>query len=76
VVGLKWTLLIVRDLIEGPRRFTEIQRSLQRANPNMIAVRLRELEITEWLPVIEAPAYQARHPRWAADRESAADVRG
>jgi DNA-binding HxlR family transcriptional regulator len=44
VVGLKWTLLIVRHLISGPRRFTEIQRSLQRANPKMITARLRELE--------------------------------
>jgi DNA-binding HxlR family transcriptional regulator len=44
VVGLKWTLLIVRDLMDGPRRFTEIERSLRRANPKMITTRLRELE--------------------------------
>jgi DNA-binding HxlR family transcriptional regulator len=35
---------IVRDLISGPRRFTEIERSLRRANPKMITTRLRELE--------------------------------
>jgi DNA-binding HxlR family transcriptional regulator len=44
MVGRKWALLIVRDLIEGPRRFTEIQQSLRRANPKMITARLRELE--------------------------------
>lgn len=44
VVGLKWTLLIVRDLIDGPRRFTAIERSVRRANPKMITARLRELE--------------------------------
>lgn len=44
VVGLKWTLLIVRDLLDGPRRFTQIERSLRRANPRMITARLRELE--------------------------------
>lgn len=44
LVGLKWTLLIVRDLLSGPRRFTEIERSLRRANPKMITARLRELE--------------------------------
>jgi DNA-binding HxlR family transcriptional regulator len=44
VVGLKWTLLIVRDLLDGPRRFTEIERSLRRVNPKMITARLRELE--------------------------------
>lgn len=42
VVGQKWTLLIVRDLISGPRRFTEIQRSLG-ADPKVISARLREL---------------------------------
>ena len=44
VVGLKWSLLIIRDLIDGPRRFTEIERSLRRVNPKMITARLRELE--------------------------------
>lgn len=44
VVGLKWTLLIVRELLDGPRRFTQIERSLRRANPRMITARLRELE--------------------------------
>ena len=44
VIGHKWTLLIIEDLLGGPRRFTEIQRSLVRANPKMITARLRELE--------------------------------
>jgi len=44
VVGHKWTLLIVQDLFDGPRRFTEIERSLGAANPKMITARLRELE--------------------------------
>ncbi|MGH2451536.1 MAG: winged helix-turn-helix transcriptional regulator [Candidatus Limnocylindria bacterium] len=44
LVGHKWTLLIIRDLMRGPLRFTEIQRSLRNANPKMITARLRELE--------------------------------
>jgi len=44
VVGYKWTLLIVRELIEGPRRFTQIAYALPRANQKMITARLRELE--------------------------------
>lgn len=44
VVGMKWTLLIVRDLLDGPRRFTEINRSLRRANAKVITARLRKLE--------------------------------
>ena len=43
VVGQKWTLLIVRDLLPGPRRFTQIQRSLG-ADPKVVTARLRELE--------------------------------
>lgn len=46
LVGFRWTLLIIRDLLTGPRRFTEIERSLRRANPKMITTRLRELEQT------------------------------
>jgi len=44
VVGRKWALLIVEALREGPRRFTEIERSLGAANPKMVTARLRELE--------------------------------
>jgi DNA-binding HxlR family transcriptional regulator len=44
IVGHKWTFPIVRELLDGPRRFTEIARALPRANPKMITARLRELE--------------------------------
>ncbi len=44
LVGHKWALLIVEDLLAGPRRFTEIERSLGDANPKMVTARLRELE--------------------------------
>ena len=44
MIGHKWTLLIIQDLLGGPRRFTEIERSLGRANPKMVTARLRELE--------------------------------
>lgn len=44
LVGHKWTLLIIHELIRGPRRFTEIQRSLQYANPKIITARLRALQ--------------------------------
>jgi len=44
VVGRKWALLIVEALRDGPRRFTEIERSLGDANPKMVTARLRELE--------------------------------
>lgn len=43
IVGHKWTLLIIEDLLRGPRRFTEIERALGEVNPKMVTTRLREL---------------------------------
>jgi DNA-binding HxlR family transcriptional regulator len=42
-IGPKWTLQIIQELLDGPRRFTEIERSLGGANPKMVTVRLRDL---------------------------------
>src|SRR3954464_10582838 len=44
IVGPKWALLIVEELLAGARRFTEIERALGEANPKMVTARLRELE--------------------------------
>jgi DNA-binding HxlR family transcriptional regulator len=42
-IGPKWTLHIVQTLLEGPRRFTEIERALGDVNPKVLTIRLREL---------------------------------
>lgn len=45
VVGDRWTLLIVRELlISSPLRFTDLQRGLPGVAPNLLAQRLRDLE--------------------------------
>ena len=44
VIGGKWTVLIVRDLLEGPRRFSELEHSLAGSSPRTLALRLKELE--------------------------------
>ncbi len=44
LVGERWTLLIVRDLLVGPRRFTDLRRGLPKIPTNILADRLRELE--------------------------------
>ena len=44
LVGDKWTLLIVRDLLIGPKRFGDIQRGLPGIPTNILASRLNELE--------------------------------
>ena len=44
VIGEKWSLLIVRDLLRGPQRFTDLQRYLGGITPKWLTLRLRELE--------------------------------
>ncbi len=40
----KWTTLIVRDLLGGKKRYSELQRSLSGISPRLLAARLRLLE--------------------------------
>jgi DNA-binding HxlR family transcriptional regulator len=44
IIGGKWTLLIIRDLLERPRRFSELENSLEGISPRTLAIRLKELE--------------------------------
>src|SRR5712664_3149886 len=43
-IGERWSLLIVRDLLGGPRRFSELRRSLAAITPKWLSARLRALE--------------------------------
>lgn len=45
-VGDRWTLLIVRELLLGPKRYTDLQHALRRVAPDMLSQRLRDLEAT------------------------------
>jgi len=44
VIGGKWTVLIVRDLLENSCRFSELEHSLSGISPRTLAMRLKELE--------------------------------
>jgi DNA-binding HxlR family transcriptional regulator len=44
LVGERWGLLIVRELVLGPKRFTDLRDGLAGASPNVLSERLRELE--------------------------------
>jgi DNA-binding HxlR family transcriptional regulator len=44
VVGDRWTLLIVRELLVGPKRYSELQEGLPGINPTLLSERLRSLE--------------------------------
>ena len=43
VIGERWALLIVRELLLGPKRFNDLLAGLSGASPNVISQRLREL---------------------------------
>jgi DNA-binding HxlR family transcriptional regulator len=44
LVGERWALLVVRELLLGPKRFTDLRAGLPHASPNVLAERLRGLE--------------------------------
>jgi len=44
LVGERWALLIVRDLLVGPRRYGELAEGLPRIPSNILAARLKELQ--------------------------------
>ncbi len=44
IIEHKWATLIVRDLLSGKKRFSELERSLDSISPKILSERLRELE--------------------------------
>jgi DNA-binding HxlR family transcriptional regulator/putative sterol carrier protein len=44
VIGGRWALLVVRELLLGPKRFSDLRRGLPGASTNILSERLRELE--------------------------------
>jgi DNA-binding HxlR family transcriptional regulator len=44
VIGERWALLVVRELLLGPKRFTDLRRGLPHIGPDVLSQRLRELE--------------------------------
>ncbi len=67
-VGDRWTLLIVRQLLTGPRRYVDLQRALRGISTNVLAERLQRLEADGIVEATELPA-PARTPVWALTDE-------
>src|SRR5438874_1479611 len=44
LVGERWALLVVRELLLGPKRFTDLRAGIPHASPNVLSQRLRDLE--------------------------------
>ena len=73
-VGDRWTLLLVEALLEGPRRFGDLQQAVPGIAPNVLTRRLRHLE-REALAV--ARPYSRRPPRFTYElTESGAELAG
>src|SRR3954453_19527145 len=47
VVGERWTLLVVRELLLGPKRFTDLRAGLPGLSADVLAQRLRDLETAD-----------------------------
>jgi DNA-binding HxlR family transcriptional regulator len=60
LVGERWALLIVRDLLVGPRRYSDLKQGLPRIPTNILSTRLKELQagrIVRRLPLAHGLAY-------------------
>jgi DNA-binding HxlR family transcriptional regulator len=60
VLGDRWTLLILRELVGGPRRYVDIRAELPGIATNLLAERLRELEAAGLVERTELPPPVAR----------------
>lgn len=60
LIGERWTLLIVRDLLRGPRRYTDLRAGLPGMASNLLAHRLSEMEDAELIRRDETDDPKAR----------------
>jgi DNA-binding HxlR family transcriptional regulator len=67
-VGDRWTLLIVAALLDGPKRFGELQQELPGIAANVLTQRLRQLERNA---LVVATPYSERPPRFVYELSSA-----
>ncbi|MEP7201817.1 MAG: helix-turn-helix domain-containing protein [Ilumatobacteraceae bacterium] len=61
VIGDRWTLLILRELSMGDRRFTDLRASLPGIAPNLLTERLRTLQSIDLVTSVELPPPAARN---------------
>lgn len=64
LVGERWTLLLVRDLLTGPKRFGDLQKSLRGMGTGLLAARMKHLEREGLVEKITLPP-PARTPAYA-----------
>lgn len=64
LVGERWTLLLIREMLTGPKRFGDLQKSLRGMGTGLLAARLKHLEREGLASKITLPA-PARTPAYA-----------
>ncbi|WP_433174646.1 winged helix-turn-helix transcriptional regulator [Actinoallomurus sp. CA-150999] len=64
IVGERWTLLLIRELLTGPKRFGDLQNSLRGLGTGLLSARLKHLEREGLAQKITLPA-PARTPAYA-----------
>jgi DNA-binding HxlR family transcriptional regulator len=67
-IGDRWTLLLIATLLDGPRRFGELQEAVTGIAPNVLSQRLRHLERNA---LIVATPYSERPPRFVYELSAA-----
>jgi DNA-binding HxlR family transcriptional regulator len=60
VLGERWTLLILREMVGGPRRYSDLRVELPGIATNLLADRLRELEEAGLIDCTKLPPPVAR----------------
>lgn len=60
IIGDRWTLLVIRDLFKGKKRYNDFLESAEKFPTNILADRLKKLEQEE---IVEKTFYSERPPR-------------
>jgi DNA-binding HxlR family transcriptional regulator len=68
-VGDRWTLLVIEELLDGPKRFGDLQEAVPGIAPNILSARLKQLEAQA---LIVAEPYSERPPRYVYEATAAA----
>ncbi|MGB8880284.1 MAG: helix-turn-helix domain-containing protein [Solirubrobacteraceae bacterium] len=67
-IGDRWTLLVIAALLDGPRRFGDLQEEVEGIAPNVLTQRLRQLERNA---LVVARPYSERPPRFVYELSAA-----
>jgi DNA-binding HxlR family transcriptional regulator len=80
LVGERWALHVVRELLLGPKRFTDLRAGITHVSPNVLSERLRELESSGVVskrrigPPVSAQVYELTE--WGRELEPAVQALG